>query len=92
MAGSENTKLQQINAKIDANKTLMEKLQEDYENIVRMRERYEEDFATLTEQIAAYDEKISAIAEIRSDKDVEKNSFIDKKDELSNALTAEILY
>ena len=88
MAGSENTKLQQINAKIDANKTLMEKLQEDYENIVRMRERYEEDFATLTEQIAAYDEKISAIAEIRSDKDVEKNSFIDKKDELSNALTA----
>ncbi len=88
MAGSENTKLQQINAKIDANKTLMEKLQEDYDNIVRMRERYEEDFATLTEQIAAYDEKISAIAEIRSDKDVEKNSFIDKKDELSNALTA----
>lgn len=88
MAGSENTKLQQINAKIDANKTLMEKLQEDYDNIVRMRERYEEDFATLTEQIAAYDEKISAIAEIRSDKDVEKNTFIDKKDELSNALTA----
>ena len=88
MAGSENTKLQQINAKIDANKTLMEKLQEDYDNIVRMRERYEEDFATLTEQIAAYDEKISAIAEIRSDKDVEKNTLIDKKDELSNALTA----
>ena len=88
MAGSENTKLQQINAKIDANRTLMEKLQEDYDNIVRMRERYEEDFATLTEQIAAYDEKISAIAEIRSDKDVEKNALADKKDELSGALTA----
>ena len=88
MAGSENTKLQQINAKIDANRTLMEKLQEDYDNIVRMRERYEEDFATLTEQIAAYDEKISAIAEIRSDKDVERNALADKKDELSGALTA----
>ncbi len=88
MAGSENTKLQQINAKIDANRTLMEKLQEDYDNIVRMRERYEEDFATLTEQIAAYDEKISAIAEIRGDKDVEKNTLIDKKDELSGSLTA----
>ena len=73
MSGSENTKLQQINAKIDANKTLMEKLREDYDNIVKMRERYDEDFASLTEQIAAFDEKIAAIAEIRSDKDVEKN-------------------
>ena len=88
MAGSENTKLQQINAKIDANRTLMDKLQEDYDNIVRMRERYEEDFATLTEQIAAFDAKISAISELRSDKDVERNGLIDKKDELSGSLTA----
>jgi chromosome segregation protein len=88
MAGSENTKLQQINAKIDANKTLMNKLQEDYDSIVRMRERYEEDFATLTEQIAVFEEKISAIAEIRSDKDVEKNGLEDKKDELSSAITS----
>ena len=88
MAGSENTKLQQINAKIDANKTLMNKLQEDYDSIVKMRERYEEDFATLTEQIAVFDEKISAIAEIRSDKDVEKNGLEDKKDELSSAITS----
>ena len=88
MAGSENTKLQQINAKIDANKTLMDKLQEDYDSIVRMRERYEEDFATLTSQIKAYDEKINAISELRSDKDVEKNGFVDKKDELSQSLTA----
>ena len=88
MAGSENTKLQQINAKIDANKTLMDKLQEDYDNIVKMRERYEEDFATLTEQIAAFDEKIAAISEIRTDKDVEKNELSDKKDELSQSLTA----
>ena len=88
MAGSENTKLQQINAKIEANKTLMDKIQEDYDNIVKMRERYDEDFATLTSQIAAYDEKIGAIAEIRSDKDVQKNELIDKKDELSQSLTA----
>ena len=88
MAGSENTKLQQINAKIDANRTLMDKLQEDYDNIVRMRERYEEDFATLTEQIAAFDAKISAISELRSDKDVERNGLIDKRDELSGSLTA----
>lgn len=88
MAGSENTKLQQINAKIDANRTLMDKLQEDYDNIVRMRERYEEDFASLTEQIAEFDKKISAISELRGDKDVEKNGLIDKKDELSGSLTA----
>ena len=88
MAGSENTKLQQINAKIDANKTLMDKIQEDYDNIVRMRERYDEDFATLTEQIAAFDEKINAIADIRSDKDVQRNELSDRKDELSQSLTA----
>jgi len=88
MAGSENTKLQQINAKIDANKTLMNKLQEDYDNILRMRERYEEDYTTLTAQIAAYDEKISVIAELRGDKDIERNTLTDKKDELSQSLTA----
>lgn len=87
MAGSENTKLQQINAKIDANKTLMDKLREDYDSILKMRERYEEDFAMLTEQISAFDEKISAITEIRSDKDVERNALVDKKDELSQSLT-----
>ena len=88
MAGSENTKLQQINAKIDANKTLMEKIQEDYDNIVKMRERYDEDFVTLTEQIAAFEEKIAAISEIRTDKDIDKNELSDKKDELSQSLTA----
>ena len=88
MAGSENTKLQQINAKIDANKTLMDKLQEDYDNILKMRERYEEDYATLTEQIAVFEEKISAISELRSDKDVEKNELADKKDALSQSITA----
>ena len=88
MAGSENTKLQQINAKIDANKTLMEKIQEDYDNIVKMRERYDEDFVTLTEQIAAFEEKIAAISEIRTDKDIDKNELSDKKDELSQSLTS----
>ena len=91
MMGSENTKLQQINAKIDANKTLMDKLQEDYDNIVRMRERYEEDYATLAEQIASYDEKITAIAELRMDKDAQKNDLIDKKDELGQLLTATVI-
>ena len=88
MAGTENTKLQQINAKIEANKTLMDKLQEDYDNIVRMRERYDEDYASLTEQISAYDEKIKAISEIRTDKDIEKNELSDTKDELSQKITS----
>ncbi len=88
MAGSENTKLQQINAKIDANKTLMNKLHDDYDNIVKMRERYDEDFATLTEQIAVFEEKIAAVSETRTDKDVQKNELLDMKEELSGALTA----
>ncbi len=87
MSASENTKLQQVCAKIDANKTLMEKLREDYDNIVRLRERYDEDFAALSEQIASYDDKISAIAELRSEKDIKKNSLSDEKDSLSESLT-----
>ena len=87
MAGSENTKLQQINAKIDANKTLMDKLQEDYDSIIRLRERYDEDHATLTEQIAAYDEKIAAISDLRAEKDVLRNDLADKKEELAQRLT-----
>lgn len=88
MATSENKKLQEINAKIDANKTLMDKLQEDYDNILKMRERYDEDFASLSEQIASFNEKISAINDVRNKKNIEKNELSDKKDELLSALNA----
>lgn len=87
MSGSENTKLQKISAMIDANKTLMEKLREDYDGILRMRERYDEDFATLTEQISAYGEKIEAISEVRYEKDIRKNELSDSKDALAEGLT-----
>ncbi len=88
MLGSENKKLADIEARIAANKTLMDKLQGDYDNIVRMRERYEEDFATLTEQIKAYDEKLAAISAVRADKDVEKNELSDKREECKTKLSA----
>lgn len=87
MSASENTKLQQVCAKIDANKTLMEKLREDYDNTVKLRERYDEDFAALSEQIASYEEKISAISELRSEKDIKRNTLSDEKDALSESLT-----
>lgn len=87
MASSENSKLQQITAKLDANRTLMEKLREDYDGIVKLREQYEEDYAGLTEQLALCEEKLTAISELRAEKDIERNGLADERDEISGNLT-----
>ena len=88
MMNSEAGRLEQLKAKAEANNTLIEKLREDHEDLLRMRERYDEDHAALSAEIKQYDEKISAISDIRASKDVEKNGLIDEKDGLSEELTA----
>ncbi|MBO5845642.1 MAG: chromosome segregation protein SMC, partial [Clostridia bacterium] len=56
MMNSENARLEQLKAKIEANNTLIEKLREDYEGLLRMRERYDEDHAALTGEIKLYEQ------------------------------------
>ncbi len=87
MANSENTKLQQINAKLDANRALTEKLRGDYDNIAKMREQYEEDYVSLNRQLEACEEKLTVIGELRLEKDIERNGLADERDALSGELT-----
>lgn len=87
MANSENTKLQQIEAKLDANRALTEKLREDYDNIAKMREQYEEDYVDINARLKLCEEKIEAIEELREEKDIERNTLADEREELSATLT-----
>ncbi len=91
LKNSENAKLEQINAKFDANKSLLDKMREDYEQIVRMSERYEEDIASLKAEEKAQSEKVSEILAAREKKHQDKVDAEDEAAELEKSKTAIII-
>ena len=91
LKNSEGAKLEQINAKFDANKSLLDKMREDYEQIVRMSERYEEDIASLKAEEKAQSEKVAEILAAREKKHQDKVDAEDKADELEKGKTAIII-
>ena len=72
LRNTESSKLEQIIAKVDANKSLLDKMREDYDQIIRMSERYEEDIATLRSEEVEQQNKISEILATRDKKHSEK--------------------
>ncbi|MBQ7357294.1 MAG: chromosome segregation protein SMC [Clostridia bacterium] len=91
LKSSENAKLEQINAKFDANKSLLDKMRDDYEQIVRMSERYEEDIAALKEEEQAQSERVREILAAREHKHEQKVDAEEKLDELEKSKTAIII-
>lgn len=91
LKSSENVKLEQINAKFDANKSLLDKMRDDYEQIVRMSERYEEDIAALKEEEQAQSERVREILAAREHKHEQKVDAEEKLDELEKSKTAIII-
>ncbi len=91
LKNSENAKLEQINAKFDANKSLLDKMREDYEQIVRMSERYEEDIAALKAEEKAQSEKVAEILATREKKHQDKVDAEDEAAELEKGKTAIII-
>ncbi len=91
LRNTESARLEQIIAKFDANKSLIDKLRDDYDQIVRMSERYEEDLADLKEQEKTQNEKIEAILSIRQKKHDQKVEAEDKLSELERSKTEIII-
>ena len=91
MRDSENTRYEQLMAKLDANVTLTEKLRADYEAVIRAREQFEEDRRTLAVRLTELSNQIEELMAARSDMDVKRNSWLDKKQELEDKITALII-
>ena len=87
MRDSENARLEQITAKLEANETLMEKLREDYEQQLRARERYEEDRENLIAKRSELELRIKEINDARSELDIRRSAELDRKAELEAKMT-----
>ncbi len=88
MRDSENARLEQIGAKLEANITLTEKLREDYSDLLRTREQYEEDLRVLSVRKTELEGQISEIGAARADMDVSRNEALDCKAEAEATATA----
>ena len=91
MRDSENNRLEQLDAKLSANKTLIEKLKADYEDILRARERSEEDRRELAARLEELEGRIAEINQARAEMDVSRNAALDKKAEAEARVTAIII-
>ncbi len=87
MRTSETTRAEQLRAKLDANETLSDKLRTDYGDVIEQSRRYEEETETLSAKEKELSTRIAEIAELREQKDIERNELLDKCDALSLGIT-----
>ncbi len=87
MQNNEMLQLEQIKAKLDANNTLIEKLNADLQTISETSARCEDDLAVLAENEKALRLRINEISQYRTEKDLERNALIDHKEEAASKCT-----
>ena len=91
LMSTENAQLEQINAKIEANATLLEKMRQDYEQILAMSERYEEDLAVLQADELRAQHVVNEITALRQKKDEQRLDLEDHVADLSEQMTSVII-
>ena len=73
LLGTEKAELEKLNAKLDANNTLIARLKADYDNMLEAYSRYDEDIAAFNARIAEIAEAVEEIASVREKKDILRN-------------------
>jgi len=87
MQNSEAVQHEQILAKLDANNTLIEKLQSDLDALIELSARCDDDIAVLTENENMLSKQIKEISDYRLSKDLEKNALDDSRNEMTDKCT-----
>ena len=89
-----NTELQgleKIMGQYESNKSLLDKLNEDYEQIVRMSERYEDDLAALKQEEESLNKKVEEFTAVRLAKHNDKTDAEDNLKLLEEQKTSVII-
>ena len=89
-----NTELQgleKISGQYESNKALLDKLNEDYEQIVRMSERYEDDLAALKREEESQNKKVEEFTAVRLSKHNQKVDAEDALKDLEEEKTATVI-
>ena len=92
MRDSENTRFEQIGAKLDANETLIGKIKADYEELKKERERFESDRQSLSVKLFEIENRIKEIGAARASMDVKRNELLDQKQEAEEGITALLIH
>ncbi len=91
MQGSENAKLEQLGAKLEANESLINKLKSDFRELAEMKARYDEDIESFSAREAELRNRISEISAVRVDKDIKRSELLDKKAENDENMTRQFI-
>ena len=84
LSRSQFASLDSANAKYDANNNILEKLKEDYDNLIGKQSEAGEEIKKLEAALLASEERISALKSFRTKKDEEKGILDEKSDELGS--------
>ena len=87
LRNSESSAMEQLNAKLDANDTLTQKLRGEYEQITVMHARYEEELEALRAEDRALQTQISEIAAAREELHDRQVTLEDRQEEIATKLT-----
>ena len=87
LRNTESGQLDQIRAKLDANNTLLERLQSDMRQYEEAKARYEEDIEVLSAEEKALRHRIDEISEFRTEKNSRRGEVILRLDEIGRKLT-----
>ena len=88
MRDSENTRYEQVGAKLEANETLIVKIKADYEELKKECERFEIDRKALSVKLFEIENRITEIGAARASMDVKRNELLDMKQESEEKITA----
>ena len=88
MQNSEKTQLDQLQAKLDANNTLLEKLHADAAQLENQSRRHAQDLEELQIQEKQLQEQIAELTAFREQKDIERNEALEIKAATEERLTA----
>ncbi len=87
MRDSEAARLSELAAKLDANKTLTDKLCEDFAAQRREREQYEEECVSLSAHKTELEARVTEIGAARAEMDIKRNEALDRKNECERLMT-----
>ena len=91
MRDSENTRYEQLGAKLEANETLIVKIKADYEELKREREQFEIDRKALAVKLIEIEHRIEEIGAARASMDVKRNEILDEKTEVEEKATSLVI-
>lgn len=88
MAAAEQARLDQLEAKREANQTLIDKIYADFEQQGELRRQYDEDIAARRAELVAAEARVAELSAFRAEREIERNAAADEATALGEQITA----